>query len=150
MHTRYLSEGDLLRLQNKRGRTLFALYGNFSFHTLYISILSHKINLNAKPLPNHHAHFQLFKKWGMCATWTQQDLSIALPQLPGSTLGLGGPRDGSVAQCWCCCQPPSAHPLCFPENKTVDCSAEYKTDNPVILNSKVTGCYFNEVCHCQG
>lgn len=35
---------------------LYLLYMEmFSFHTLYISILSHKINLNAKQLPNHRA-----------------------------------------------------------------------------------------------
>lgn len=59
-----------------------------------------------------------------------------------------GPADGGVAQL-----PTAVSPLCarcFAESTAVDCSAEYKTDNPVILNSKVTGCYFNEVCQCQG
>lgn len=63
---------------------------------------------------------------------------------------MGVPGDGSVAQPLRCCQPPDMRLLRFPENNAVDCSAEYKTDNPVILNSKVTGCYFNEVCQCQG
>lgn len=150
MHSRYVSEGDLLRSQNKRGTTLFALYGIFFSRTLHITILSHKINLNAKQLPStwRLIIFSCLKS-GACATWTQQGLSIVLPQLLGAPW-IWGPLEMAVLLSLCAAAAPSAHPLCFPENKTVDCSAEYKTDNPVILNSKVTGCYFNEVCQCQG
>lgn len=95
-------------------------------------------------------YFSALLKSEVPAAGIQQDLSIASPQKPGSALDLGVPRDGTVAQPARGCQPPDAHPQRFPENKTVDCSAEYKTDNPVILNSKVTGCYFNEVCQRQG
>lgn len=109
MHIRYLRKGDLLWFGTSEAE-LYLLYMEIIFSYITHFHTFSENNLNAKQLPNHDAldrglFFSLLKSEVHTAR-IQRGLSIVSPQLPGSTLDLGGPRGGSVAQPLRCCQPP--------------------------------------------